>query len=159
MQRAAIAQQLMKFVTSPQFRNRIEEIVQASSDLQTMVQDEARAHYKLWKKRLQLYKTIYKTIEWDGSMIPENLLNGLRFGFSRVHVVICLLVRLFALRLGICIRTEFLNGFAKADRIRSGHLVFQGISLEIPSGLPHSHGLDCWHISRCKSMRDRIQGL
>src|SRR5258707_13393090 len=28
-------------------------------------------------------------------------------------------------------------------------------SLEIPSGLPHSHGLDCWHISRCKSMRDR----
>ena len=30
-------------------------------------------------------------------------------------------------------------------------------SLEIPSGLPHSHGLDCWHISRCKSMRDRIQ--
>jgi hypothetical protein len=22
--------------------------------------------------------------------------------------------------------------------------------LEIPSGLPHSHGLDCWHISRCK---------
>src|SRR5258707_10714008 len=27
-------------------------------------------------------------------------------------------------------------------------------SLEIPSGLPHSHGLDCWHISKCKSMRD-----
>jgi hypothetical protein len=25
-------------------------------------------------------------------------------------------------------------------------------SLEIPSGLPHSHGLDCWHISRCKSV-------
>ena len=23
-------------------------------------------------------------------------------------------------------------------------------SLEIPSGLPHSHGLDCWHISKCK---------
>jgi len=32
-------------------------------------------------------------------------------------------------------------------------------SLEIPSGLPHSHGLGCWHISRCKTMRDRIQGL
>jgi hypothetical protein len=32
-------------------------------------------------------------------------------------------------------------------------------SLEIPSGLPHSHGLDCWHISRSKSMRDRIQCL
>jgi hypothetical protein len=32
-------------------------------------------------------------------------------------------------------------------------------SLEIPSGFPHSHGLGCWHISRCKSMRDRSQGL
>jgi hypothetical protein len=25
--------------------------------------------------------------------------------------------------------------------------------------LPHSHGLDCWHFSRCKSKRDRMQGL
>jgi hypothetical protein len=32
-------------------------------------------------------------------------------------------------------------------------------SLEIPSGLPHSHGLGCWHISKYKSMRDRSQGL
>jgi hypothetical protein len=32
-------------------------------------------------------------------------------------------------------------------------------SLEIPSGLPHSHGPDCWHVSRSKSMRNRIQDL
>jgi hypothetical protein len=30
-------------------------------------------------------------------------------------------------------------------------------SLEIRSRLPHSHSLDSWHISRCKSMRNRIQ--
>jgi len=32
-------------------------------------------------------------------------------------------------------------------------------SLEIPSGLPHSHGLDYWHISKVQSMRDRIPRL
>ncbi len=34
-----------------------------------MVEEEALAHYKVWKKRLQLYKTI----EWDGSIVQENL--------------------------------------------------------------------------------------
>jgi hypothetical protein len=28
-----------------------------------------------------------------------------------------------------------------------------------PFGLPHSHGLDRWHISKCKSKIYRIQGL
>jgi hypothetical protein len=68
-QRAAIAEKLLEFVTTPQFKNRIEEIIETSSELQDMVQDEARAHYRVWKKRLQLYKTI----EWDGSIIQENL--------------------------------------------------------------------------------------
>ena len=64
-QRAAIAERLLGFVTTPQFKNRIEEIVQTSSDLQSMVEEEARSHYRVWRKRLQLYKTI----EWDGSIV------------------------------------------------------------------------------------------
>ena len=68
-QRNAIAQQLLVFVTSAQFKNRIEEIVQTSSDLQKMVQDEAQSHYRTWKKRLERYKTI----EWDGEVVQENL--------------------------------------------------------------------------------------
>jgi hypothetical protein len=39
-QRAALAERLLDFVTTPQFKNRIEEIVQTSSDLQEVVQDE-----------------------------------------------------------------------------------------------------------------------
>ncbi len=50
---------------------------------------------------------------------------GLRLGFSGVHVLIRLLVGLLAFGFGIRIRTEFLNSFAEADRIRSGHFVLQ----------------------------------
>jgi hypothetical protein len=67
--RAAIAQNLMEFVTSPHYKNRIEEIVHTSMELQTMVEEEAHAHYRVWKKRLQLYKTI----EWDGTVVQENV--------------------------------------------------------------------------------------
>src|SRR5260370_33305281 len=41
-QRAALAERLLDFVTTPQFKNRIEEIVQTPSDLQGLFQDETR---------------------------------------------------------------------------------------------------------------------
>lgn len=68
-QRALIAQKLMKFVTSPQFKNPIEEVVELSGELQDMIKEEAKDHFRLWKKRWDRYQTI----SWDGSQVRENL--------------------------------------------------------------------------------------
>jgi hypothetical protein len=67
--RAAIALKLVEYVTSPQCKNRIEKLVQTSADLQSLLEDEVRDHYKVWNKRFQHYKNI----EWDGSLVQENL--------------------------------------------------------------------------------------
>ena len=45
--RAIITQQLMKYITSPQFKNPIEEVVQTSSDLQKMVKEEYDGHVRV----------------------------------------------------------------------------------------------------------------
>jgi hypothetical protein len=68
-QRAAIAQKLMKYITSPQFKNPIEEVVHLTSQLQDMIKEEAKEHFRVWKKRWDRYQTI----NWDGSHIQENL--------------------------------------------------------------------------------------
>ncbi|MBI5779702.1 MAG: hypothetical protein HZA49_09650 [Planctomycetes bacterium] len=67
--RTIIAQQLMKYITSPQFKNPIDEVVQLSSELQGMVIEEYKDHCRTWNKRLNNYKTI----EWDSSQIRKNL--------------------------------------------------------------------------------------
>ncbi|MCK4251896.1 DUF2130 domain-containing protein [candidate division WOR-3 bacterium] len=63
--RAKIARQLMEYITSPQFKNPIEEVIQISSELQSMVQDEAKDHFRVWRKRWLRYQKI----EWDSSQI------------------------------------------------------------------------------------------
>lgn len=68
-QRALLAQQVMAYVTSPQFKNPIEEIIQTAAQLQEMVKDEYHSHVRTWRKRLQRYQTI----RWDGSHIQANL--------------------------------------------------------------------------------------
>jgi len=67
--RVVIAQQLLKHVTSPQFRNPIEEIVQLSVQLQHMIKEEAKDHFRLWKKRWDHYQKI----QWDGSQVQQNI--------------------------------------------------------------------------------------
>lgn len=67
--RAMIARKLMKYITSPQFKNPIEEVIELSSDLQDMVKDEARNHVRIWKKRWECYQKIC----WDSSQIRSNL--------------------------------------------------------------------------------------
>ena len=67
--RAIIAQKLMKYITSPQFKNPIEEVIKLSSDLQDMVENEAKDHVRIWKRRWECYQKIC----WDGSQIRENL--------------------------------------------------------------------------------------
>lgn len=67
--RAAIALKVVEHVTSPTFRNRLEDIMKISSELQEMVKDEARQHHRWWQKRWDNYGMI----EWDASMIQDNL--------------------------------------------------------------------------------------
>lgn len=68
-ERAAIAQSLLKFITSPSFRNPVEEIVKVASDLRQMIKDEAADHYRIWKRRWQNYETI----AWDSSQVQGNV--------------------------------------------------------------------------------------
>ncbi len=68
-ERAIIAERLVKYVTSPQFKNPIEEVIRRASDLQDLLFDEALAHKHIWEKRWEHYQVIH----WDGSHIQANL--------------------------------------------------------------------------------------
>jgi hypothetical protein len=67
--RAAIAQGLIKFITSPDFKNPIEEIVRASGQLQDILKDEVRSHERTWKKRWGHYRIV----QWDARSVQANL--------------------------------------------------------------------------------------
>jgi hypothetical protein len=67
--RSIIAQQLVRYITSPQFKNPIEEVVHLTSQLQDMIKEEAKQHAIVWTKRWDCYQTIH----WDSSQIQENL--------------------------------------------------------------------------------------
>jgi hypothetical protein len=67
-QRARIAHQMLKYITSPQLRNPIEEVIQLSTRLQSMVGEEISDHKEIWRKRLQHYAKI----QWDTSQIQSN---------------------------------------------------------------------------------------
>ena len=67
--RSIIAQQLVKYITGPQFKNPIEEVVHLASQLQDMIKEEAKENFLIWKKRWDYYQTIH----WDSSQIQENL--------------------------------------------------------------------------------------
>jgi len=67
--RAAVAQRLLDFVTSAQFRNPIEEVVHLVDDLRRMVIGEFKEHRRTWKRRWEHYEKI----RWDTSQIQKNL--------------------------------------------------------------------------------------
>jgi hypothetical protein len=68
-QRDAQRRKPMKYITGPQFKNPIEEVVQLASELQEMIKEEAKDHFRTWKKRWDRYQTIH----WDSSQIQNNL--------------------------------------------------------------------------------------
>jgi hypothetical protein len=68
-ERSIIAERLVKYVTSPQFKNPIEEVIQRASDLQDLLLDEALAHKHIWEKRWEHYQVI----GWDSSHVQANL--------------------------------------------------------------------------------------
>ena len=67
--RAAIAKKLLAHITSPQFKNPIEEIISRSNTLQGLLKDEARQHFQIWQTRWGHYQRII----WDSSQIQDNL--------------------------------------------------------------------------------------
>lgn len=67
--RAIIARRLLKYITSPQFKNPIEEIVQTASNLQEALKDEMSDHKRVWEKRWRHYQAV----RWDGTQIQSNL--------------------------------------------------------------------------------------
>lgn len=67
--RTEIALQLLNHITSPQFKNPIEEIISRTSQLAHMIRDEAKQHMKLWQSRWDHYQRI----RWDSTMIQNNL--------------------------------------------------------------------------------------
>jgi len=67
--RTIVAQQLMQYITSPQFKNPIQEVILITSELQDMIQLEAKDHMRTWKKRW----AHYQMIRWDNKLIQENL--------------------------------------------------------------------------------------
>lgn len=67
--RAEIAQQLLRFVTSPQFKNPIEEIITQARELEGMLKEEAKQHLRMWETRWEHYQRI----KWDSSQIQGNL--------------------------------------------------------------------------------------
>ena len=67
--RAVLAQQLMRYIDSPQFRNPLEEVVQRTSKLREMIRKEAKDHRHIWEERW----SHYETIGWNTSHIQNNL--------------------------------------------------------------------------------------
>jgi hypothetical protein len=67
--RAILAQRLMHYIDSPQFKNPIEEVVQRTSKLQVMIRKEAGEHWRTWKERW----AHYETINWNASQVQGNL--------------------------------------------------------------------------------------
>jgi len=68
-ERQRIAAQLTKYITSPQFKNPLEEIITLSAQLQTMIQQEAKDHLRIWRKRWDHYQRM----QWDGSQVRDNV--------------------------------------------------------------------------------------
>ncbi len=72
--RARMANQLLKFIKSPEFKNPIEEVTSLAAELKESVREEYDWHMRDWEKRLRAYDRI----EWDGSIVQDNVQRVLR---------------------------------------------------------------------------------
>lgn len=67
--RTKIANQLLKFIKSPEFKNPIEEVVRTAETLREGIQEEFRWHKNDWERRWNAYGRI----QWDALSIQENV--------------------------------------------------------------------------------------
>jgi hypothetical protein len=68
-ERAHAAEELMRYVAGPQFRNPLEDLIGRSKDLRKQLQLEVKQHVKTWNERWETYQWI----DWDGSQIDANI--------------------------------------------------------------------------------------
>jgi hypothetical protein len=68
-ERTKAAEQLLKYITGPQFRNPIEDMIARARDLRSALQIEVKQHVKIWNDRWESYQSI----EWDASQIDNNV--------------------------------------------------------------------------------------
>jgi hypothetical protein len=67
--RTKVANQLLKFIKSPEFKNPIEEVVRTAESLREGIREEFKWHKADWERRWDAYGRI----RWDGFAIQENL--------------------------------------------------------------------------------------
>lgn len=67
--RAKIAQELLKYIRSPEFKNPLEEVVRTTEELWLELKDEIKTHGKFWTKRVNNYQKI----KWNTQLIHENV--------------------------------------------------------------------------------------
>jgi hypothetical protein len=68
-ERSKAAEELVKYITGPQFRNPIEDMIARARDLRSALQIEVKQHVKMWNDRWESYQSI----EWDASQIDTNV--------------------------------------------------------------------------------------
>lgn len=68
-QREIIAKKIVGFLSGPQFKNRLESLIQTAKDLQSMVKAEAKSHMKNWETRW----THYQNVLWNSGQIKADL--------------------------------------------------------------------------------------
>lgn len=68
-ERTKAAEELVKYVSGPQFRNPIEDMMARARDLRGALQIEVKQHMKMWNERWESYQAI----EWDASQIEQNV--------------------------------------------------------------------------------------
>lgn len=68
-ERSKAAEEVIRYVTGPQFRNPLEDMIKRSSALQNDLQDEVKQHVKAWNQRW----ASYQSIAWDASQIESNV--------------------------------------------------------------------------------------
>ena len=67
--RAKIAQQLLKYIRSPDFKNPIEEVVRTTTELCYDLGEEMKTHARIWNKRFYNYQRI----RWNSQLVHENV--------------------------------------------------------------------------------------
>lgn len=67
--RAILAQQLMHYIDSPQFRNPIEDSAHRASMLEEMIRKEAVDHYRTWQERFDHYVNI----KFNATHVQDNV--------------------------------------------------------------------------------------
>ena len=68
-QRSKLASTLLSFVTSPAFKNPIEEVIDRTGQLEALIKQEALQHRRMWEARWQHYQTI----RWDATQVQANV--------------------------------------------------------------------------------------